>query len=160
MDLMKRKIIDPEQPLDSEKQEAFCMEYVRLDIEDHIANKRARKVMAYRNVFEGTIGDSDSVCATRATSLLSRESIKERIKAIYEEEGTSVENQFTWTKSKSEEMLVDIVYNHELKTADRLKAISELNKMRGIDVPKVEDEETAGDAVDGFFSKLKDMVSE
>lgn len=144
-------------PIDA--QEAFCNEYIRLDIEELIANKRARRIKAYRFAYPETIGDADHIVASRATAMLAKKVIKDRIKHLYEAEGTSVETEFAWTKSKSESLLVDIAYSDEQKTADRLKAISELNKMRGIDAPKVIEEDNKGDTVDSFFDKFKGMVS-
>lgn len=160
MDIHKKKIIDSEIPLTNETHETFCIEYVRLDIEEHVVNKRARRIRAYRLAFPETKKDADSVISSRATTLLARKTVKDRIKALYEEEGTSVENEFNWTRSKSESLLVEIAYDDELKTADRLKAISELNKMRGIDVPFVEDDgKEEEDTVDSFFSKIAKAVS-
>lgn len=160
MDIHRKKIIDSEIPLTNEIHETFCMEYVRLDIEEHVVNKRARRIKAYRTAFPDTIKDSDSVISSRATTLLSRKTIKDRIKSLYEEEGTSVENEFNWTRSKSESLLVEIAYDDELKTGDRLKAISELNKMRGIDVPFVEEgNNEEEDTVDSFFTKIAKAVS-
>lgn len=157
MDIHKVKIVDHELPLTNENQEAFCQEYVRLDIEEHIANKRARRIKAYRFIYPETRSDSDSVCNTRATRLLAKKAISERIRAIYEEEGSSVENEFNWTRSKSETILVDMAYDDELKPEARLKAISELNKMRGIDAPKIVEEDNKGDTVDSFFSRFKGL---
>ena len=158
MDIIKKKIIDHEMPLTNEQQEGFCLEYVRLDIEEQITNKRARRIKAYRFIYPETLKDSDHVCNTRATRLLAKKPVAERIRALYEEEGSSVENEFSWTRSKSEGLLVDIAYDEEQKTADRIKAIGELNKMKGIEVPKVEVEETAGDSIDKFFGKFKGII--
>lgn len=158
MDIHKKKIFDHEQPLTNDNQERFCQEYVRLDIEERIVNKRARRIKAYRLIFPETIKETDAVCNGRAVTLLSRKPIRDRIAALYEEEGASVESEFIWTKSKSETLLVGIAYDDDNKTGDRIKAISELNKMRGIDVPVVDEEENKGDSVDQFFGKFKDMV--
>jgi hypothetical protein len=155
---MKKKIVDFEEPLSNDKHELFCSEYVRLDIEDMISNKRARRIKAYRIVFPETYANTDGVCNSRAVNLLSRKPVRERIAALYEENGTSVESEFTWTRDKSEDLLVDIAYDSNAKTADRLKAVSELNKMRGIDAPKEVEVETKDDSVDAFFAKFKGMV--
>ncbi|MGL5717156.1 MAG: hypothetical protein ACRCX7_11570 [Cetobacterium sp.] len=159
MNLMTKKIQDPEVPLTNEKHEKFCSEYVRLDIEERIANKKMRRIEAYRLTFpETTLGMNDSVCNSRASVILAKDSVKERIGAIYDEVGNSVETAYGWTTAKSEDLLVSIAYDDSQKAGDRIKAIGELNKMRGIDVPKVEDEEVKGDSVDGFFEKLKGMI--
>lgn len=158
MDVMKKKIVDHEVPLANDSHEVFCAEYVRLDIEDSVVNKRMRRIMAYRAGYPDTFAESDAVCSSRATALLAKKFVKDRIKALYEEEGTSVENEFVWTKSKSETLLVEVAYDNTQKTADRIKAISELNKMRGIEVPKVIEEVNDGDSVDQFFAKFKGMV--
>lgn len=160
IDIHKKKIVDSEIPLTNDTHETFCIEYVRLDIEEQIFNKRARRIRAYRLAFPETKKDSDSTINSRATSLLARKTIKDRIKNLYEKEGTSVENEFNWTRSKSEGLLLGIAYDEKLKTADRLKAISELNKMRGIDVPFIKEEnKEEEDTVDSFFSKIAKVVS-
>lgn len=155
---MKKKIIDHELPLTNENHEAFCVEYVRLDVEDRIVNKRARRVKAYRFIYPETIGEADSVCSSRATALLAKKTIRDRIANIYEELGTSVEAEYAWNRVKSEELLVEIAVDDSQKAGDRIKAIGELNKMRGIEVPKVIEEEVKGDSIDTFFSKFKGML--
>ena len=82
-----------------------------------------------------------------------KKSVSGRIRFIYEEEGSSVENEFNWTRGKAEEVLLNMVYDDLNKTGDKLNAIKELNKMRGIDVPVVKVEKS-GDDVDAFFSKV------
>lgn len=158
MDIHKKKPIDPEAPLSSDAQEVFCREYVRLDIEEGIVNKRARRIRAYRFSFPETIKDTDGTINSRATALLGKAPVRNRIKKLYEDEGTSVENEFNWTRSKSENVLLEIVYNEDLKTADRLKAISELNKMRGIDTPTVEEDKSDADEIDSYFNSLGNRV--
>lgn len=158
MDIHLKKMIDPAEPLKNESQEKFCQEYVRLDIEDGVVNKKARRVKAYIFSYPETVKESEGVVSSRATYLLSRPHIKARIGHLYEEEGSSVENQYNWTRSKSEAILIGIAYNDELKTGDRLKAISELNKMRGIDVPKIDDTSTKENTVDSFFDSLRGEI--
>ncbi|MGL5711795.1 MAG: hypothetical protein ACRCX2_02145 [Paraclostridium sp.] len=158
MDVMKKRIVDHEVPLANDSHEGFCSEYVRLDIEDGVVNKRMRRIIAYRHSYPETFSDSDAIVSSRATALLAKKVVKDRIKALYEDEGTSVENEFTWTKSKSEGLLVEIAYDNSQKAGDRIKAIGELNKMRGIDIPKVVEEVNEGDSVDQFFAKFKGMV--
>lgn len=160
MDIHRKKPIDPEAPLSSDAQEKFCNEYVRLDIEEGIVNKRARRIRAYRLSFPETNKDNDGVINSKATALLNRSTVRDRIRKLYEEEGTSVENEFNWTKSKSENVLLEIVYNEDLKTADRLKAISELNKMRGIDAPTVEEDKSDDDEIDSYFNSLGNRVDD
>lgn len=158
MDVINKKIIDHEEPLNRDAHEAFCQEYVRLDLEDRIVNKRARRIKAYRFAYPETIGSTDAAMNTRASALLNKESVSSRISAIYETNGACVENTYIWTKEKSEELLAEMAYDEMMKPADRLKAISELNKMRGVDTPKVEDEENKGDSVDSFFDKFKGLI--
>lgn len=158
MDLHKKKIVDTEQPLLNEARESFCNHYVRLDLEDKIVNKTARRVMAYRLSFPETIKDSDSIVNSRATSLLSKNDIIDRISFIYEQEGTSVEAKFAWTKNKSEEALMEIVFCEDTKDGDKIKAIQELNKMRGIEKPLELIEENNNDEVDSFFDKIKKLI--
>lgn len=157
MDIHKKKVFDSEIPLNNDTHEAFCREYVRLDIDEFITNKRARRIKAYRAIFPETVKDLDSVVNSRAVALLARKTVKDRIRVLYEEEGSSIETEYGWTRFKSENILIGIAYDDELKTGDRLKAISELNKMRGIDVPVVKEAESSDeDTVEKFFASIKD----
>ena len=161
MNIHNKKVIDHLSPLEIGSQEEFCKEYVRLDIEERIINKRARRIKAYRNTYKDSIMEQDGVINSRAVTLLKKDYIMERIATLYDEEGTSIEQQFNWTTSKAEELLVAIAHDDELKTADRLKAISELNKMRGIDAPVIipeEKEVDSTDSVEMFFSMIKKGV--
>jgi len=99
-------------------------------------------------------GVNDSLINSRATTLLKNRNVSERIKFLYEEEGTSVENEYTWTRSKSEDVLVSIVYNEESKDGDRIKAVNQLNVMRGIDSPVEKDKEKEEDSVSTFFNNI------
>ncbi|MGL6099157.1 MAG: hypothetical protein ACRC0G_06005, partial [Fusobacteriaceae bacterium] len=107
MDIHKKVIVDHERELPIEAQERFCQEYIRLDIEDFIGNKTVRRISAYRFSYpESTISETDSVCNARAVSLMKKAVIKNRIAFLYEQEGSSVESEYAWTKSKSENILV------------------------------------------------------
>lgn len=158
MDLHKRKIIDYEVSLPNTFHEKFCQEYVRLDIEDRVVNKKARRVKAYRFSFPETIGDNKTDVDRRALNLLRRKEIVERIRYIYEQEGTSIEAEYYWTKSKAEGVLVEIAYDDESKDADRINAVKQLNQMRGIDIPKVEDRGDSESSIDKFFKMVGGKV--
>jgi len=154
MSVIARKIVDFAEPLSNELHEAFCLEYLRLDIEQKVANKKARRIKAYRASFPEAYGVNDSLINSRATTLLKNRNVSERIKFLYEEEGTSVENEYTWTRSKSEDVLVSIVYNEESKDGDRIKAVNQLNVMRGIDSPVEKDKGKEEDSVSTFFNNI------
>lgn len=159
MNIHLKKPIDYLEGLDNENHNAFCENYVMLDLEEGISNDKQRRIRAYRLTYpETTSGILDHVVNTRATALMRRNDIKERIAFLYEEEGTSVENQFRWTRGKAEKVLVDIATSENEKTSDIIKAVDALNKMRGIDVPVIIDEDDSGDedTIDTFFNKFRE----
>ncbi len=160
MDLHKRKTIDYEVPLENEAHESFCQEYVRLDIEDRVISKKYRRILAYKFSFpEDDV--NDEAINQRAFNLIRKKEIEKRIEYIYNLEGTSIENSFAWTRSKSEEALLELAYGSGIKPGDRLRAIAELNKMRGIDTPAVvieEEEKKETDSVTDFFSRIRKSV--
>lgn len=154
MDLHKKKMIDCEQSLPNIAHENYCQEYVRLDIEDRIVNKKARRLKAYRFSFPETINDNATAVNRRACNLMRNKEISERISFLYEEEGSSVENEYFWTKSKAETVLAEIVYDENNKDADRINAVKQLNQMRGLDVPKPKKEGEGADSIKDFFEEF------
>lgn len=154
MSIINKKIIDFAIDLENKLHETYCREYVRLDLEDHVVNKKARRVKAYRFSFPETYDAGDGVINSRACTLLRGKSVSSRIKYLYEQDGSSIENEFNWTRSKSEDVLLSIIYNDESKQADKLKAIQQLNAMRGIDAPVVKKEEGEQDTVAQFFMTI------
>lgn len=150
MSLHNMKVFDEAEPLQNENHEKFCQEYVRLDLNNIIRNKYARKIEAYRIVFPETVTTTDGIIASRATQLLLREDVSERLRYLYELHGSSIENDVEWTKSKAEEALTAIIYDENSKDADRLKAIAELNRMRGIDKPEEKDNNETSKISDFF----------
>lgn len=159
MNLHTKKTIDYEIPLENEAHEAFCQEYVRLDIEDRVISKRYRRVLAYKFAFpEDNV--NDEAINQRAFNLIRRKECEKRIEYIYNLEGTSIENLFTWTRSKSEEALLELAFGEGVKPGDKLRAIAELNKMRGLDAPvvAVEEEKKETDSVADFFSRIRKSV--
>ncbi|MEG0151567.1 MAG: hypothetical protein RR744_00110 [Cellulosilyticaceae bacterium] len=159
MDIHKKRMIDHVLSLDNESHNTFCDKIVELDLEGEIVNDKQRRIQAYRLAYpETTVGVADHVINTRATTLMRRRDIRDRIAFLYEEEGTSVENQYRWTRGKAEKVLVSIATSDNEKTSDIIKAVDTLNKMRGIDAPEVleEEEEDDGDTIDAFFNKFRD----
>jgi len=154
MSVINKKIVDFAIDLDNKLHETYCREYVRLDLEDHVVNKKARRVKAYRFSFPETYNDPDGTINSRACTLLRGKNVSSRIKYLYEQDGSSVENEFNWTRSKSEDVLLSMIYNEESKDADRLKAVNQLNTMRGIDSVIVKKEDGEIDTVSKFFRNL------
>ena len=155
MNLKDVEIVDPTLPLSNEAHENFVQAYISFDLDGIIKNKRARKMEAYRVAYPETRATKDSIVNSRATDLLLKESIAERLEYLYEKFGTSVENKYSWTPNKAEEALLDIIYGEEEKSADKIKAISELNRMRGIDKPQVEENVVKEESkIGSFFDKI------
>jgi len=155
MDIHKKKIVDYAKPLPNEQHESFCQSYIELDLEHHIVNKRARRIRAYKNAFPDSTSYTESVINSRASVLLRNENVSGRIGHLYEENGASVDNLYSWTLSKSTDVLLNIVYDEDTADKDKLVAIKELNKMTGIDVPKAEEEEDKTDRISDFLQKFR-----
>lgn len=152
--LIQKQPIDWEKPLPNEKQENFCQEYVRLDMEDGIKQARARRIMAYKFAFPDARDDVEGKLNSRASKLLKDDNIVSRLTFLYEELGAGIENEVKWNKTKAEDVLLDIIYGEE-KTENKLKALDMLNKLREVGVKKEEDEEKQLSTVEAFFNKLK-----
>lgn len=157
MDLHKKKIIDVEEALPNEQHEAFVQEYFRLDVDGEIVNDKARRISAYKFSFPEAKTDGDGQINGRAVTLMKRTDVKGRLEYLYEEHGSGVEHKYRWTKAKSENALVELVFSDGVKIGDRLKAMDMLNKMNGLDIPKVkENEDGKGkDTVNAFFDKFR-----
>lgn len=141
MNIHNKKIVDYAEPLQNEQHELFCQSYVELDLEQHIVNKRARRIRAYRKCFPGSVDYTESIINSRASVLLRSENVSGRIDYLYEENGTSVDNKYSWTINKSTDALLDIVYDDATADKDKIGAIKELNKIKGLDTPTIEEEE-------------------
>lgn len=153
--LIEKMPIDWEQPLPNEAHERFCQEYVRLDLDGEVKQAKARKVEAYKFAFPDSKDEVFHKLSSRATNLLRNENVIERLRYLYEQMGTGIENEVKWTRSKAEDALLEIILGQE-KTENKMKAIDMLNKLRGIGAPVVEeDEEKNIDSVQIFFNKLK-----
>lgn len=162
MDLHKKKIIDVEEALPNEQHEAFVQEYFRLDVDGEIVNDKARRIKAYKVSFPEAKSDDDGQVNGRASTLMKRADVKGRLEHLYEEHGSGVENKYRWTKAKSENALVELVFGDGVKIGDRLKAMDMLNKMNGLDVPKLKEEDSSKgkDTVESFFDKFRGKTKE
>lgn len=156
MDLHKKKMYDCESELRNENYEKFCQIYVSLDIDEGLNNKRLRRIKAYKLTFPETEYDDNSAINKKAMALLRNREVANRLKFLYEEIGSSIENQFVWTKAKAEDVLTGIAFDDELKTADRLNAVKQLNQMRGFDIYKeIEEDKGDSDSISKFFDGIK-----
>lgn len=152
--LIEKQPIDWEEPLPNKKQENFCQEYIRLDVEEGIKQLKARRVMAYKFAFPDARDDSEGKLNSRASKLLRDENVVARLTFLYEELGSGIENDVKWNKTKAEDVLLDIIYGEE-KTENKLKALDMLNKLREVGVKKEEEEEKQLSSIETFFNKLK-----
>lgn len=153
--IMTSQPIDHEQPLPNKSQEMFCQEYLKMDLDGEVRQAKARRIEAYKRAYPGSIDETNSVLNTRAVALLRLEHVSARLKYLYEQNGAGIEAEVKWTKDKAEDVLIDIIFGNE-KTENKLKALTELNKLRGIEAPKKEvEEEKQISTVESFFNKLK-----
>jgi len=146
------RLFDPSKPM-SDNVEEFIKRYFEL-VEGKVVNKRQRKILAYRHAFKETCtGKPDYYVLQLATQLLTKENVKDRMIYLQSINGVEEELDFDWNKSKAEEVLLEIIYDEKAKMADRLKAIDQLNKMKGMD-KRVMQEEEASDSVADFMNRL------
>ncbi len=160
MSLITSKMQDFTEPLKKQAQEDFVKEYIRLDVDCNISHKRTRRIKAYRFAYPDAKAKSDSIINDRAVAVLKLKTVVDRMRFLYSEIGSSIEAEVNWTASKSEDALLAIVFDEETKSADKLKAIQQLNMMRGIDKPQIEKEEDGKDTVEEFFSGLANTGSD
>lgn len=153
MGLIDKKPFDMEQPLANAKHELFCIELVRLTVDNEIRNKKARRISAYRSSFPENDNTSDSILDGRAKTILKRPDVSERIEYLFSLEDTGVENHMNWTRSKAEDYLLEIINDEDAKAGDRIKAITTLNVMRGVSEPS-KDEGVKGDPISEFLKKF------
>lgn len=150
-----REPFDREVPLKDEKMEAFCQEYIRLDLEEGIKQAMARRIMAVKFSFPEYIDRTDEASNKRGHQLLSREDVSERLEFLYEQMGSGVENKVKWTKMKAEDTLLELIFAPDTKNPDKLKAIAMLNEIRSIGAEDKKDKDSLVDSVAEFFNKLK-----
>ena len=142
-------------PLENEAREKFCQEYLRLDLDGEIKQAKARRIEAFRVAYPEYRDKIPSDANMKAVRLLRDDNVAERLAYLYEQSGTGIENEIKWTKSKSEDMLLEIIYSTTTKDSDKLKAIQMINELREIGPADKEEEQSAIDSVKEFFSKLK-----
>lgn len=152
MRIIEKQQIDWEKPLPNEKQEAFCQEYVRLDMEEGVKQDRARRIEAYRFAFPDSNMTPDGQINSRAQNLLRKDIISSRLNYLYEELGAGIENKVKWTQAKAEDALLEIVYGEE-KTENKLRAIDMINKIREIGVKKEVEDKTG--TIEAFLNKFR-----
>lgn len=145
---------DYTQPLKTEAYETFCQEYFELDISGEIRQTKARRIEAYKRAYPNAVNYKPSEVNSKAMGLLRDERIAKRLEYLYEENCSGVENAVKWTKTRSEDALLDIITSPETKNADKLKAIDMLNTLRDIK-PVEKPKEDIIDSVTAFFNKLK-----
>jgi len=153
VDIHNKDVVDYGEKLHNKAHEKFCQEYFRLDVEEKIVNRKTRRVMAYRVSYPENSNVPDGTINSRASTLLRNENVAGRLQYLYESYGGSVEQQYNWTRGKSEDMLISLAFDEDVKYSDRINAIKELNKMRGYDNP-IYDNAEEGDIIDEFLKEF------
>lgn len=155
MNLHKKTVFDPSLELNNASHELFCQRYVGFDVEGEILNSRARKLKSYRIAFD-CYNDLDNVITSRVNALMRRDDIKSRIEFLYNEYNTGIESKFKWTEAKATDVLVELVYDKDIKPADRISSIKELNRIKGIEAKEEVVEKT--DSISEYFKKVGRMI--
>lgn len=154
MNLHNYEPFDREQPLVNENWEKFCQEYIRLDLEDGIHQDRARRIQAYRNVYDSARDMRQSDVNVKAVALLRKNEVSERLAFLYEQECSGVESEVKWSKNKAEECLLNILYSPDTKPSDALKAISMMNELRQLGQFAEKKDNSIVDTVQEFFNRI------
>lgn len=153
MNIHQYKPFDREEPLQPKAWEDFCQEYLRLDIEREVPQMRERRICAYRHAYPNASNMYPSDVNVKATALLRKKEVAERLAYLYEQECSGIESEVKWNKNRAEDELLNIIFSPDTKDGDKLKAIGMLNELREIGIVK-DDKDKIIDTVQVFFNKI------